>query len=302
MDYFKHYACASESKSINSLYDKFGHKGVAFWWLLLELCCEHWDGQSEPEFQFHSRTVVTKLKSSSRSVVPWLELCSTLGMLAFAKKSNLFEIKLPKLMEVKTSRRVIKNNKKQLSVYKEEDKERDTDIERRPPDPPRDFPVVKIKPKNQTDWGSVSALWNKYFPDRKTFAHLPPTSRDDFLNAVGFLPEIKKWEELFQEAKKSEWLLSKAFFKFTWVIEPKNLFKLLEGRFSDDGEVKKPGVRYEKIVAALKSGADRISEIPESLKLTELEIEFIRDNGSLKQLNRMSEYDLSRLVKATEGK
>lgn len=111
MDYFKHYSTASDSKSLNAVFDKFGHKGIAFWWMLVELCCEHWDGKSNPDFVFHQRTVASKLKSSPTSVRPWLELCSTLGMCAFANKNSQFEIKIPKLLEVKTSRTVIKSNK-----------------------------------------------------------------------------------------------------------------------------------------------------------------------------------------------
>lgn len=123
MDYFKHYSTASDSKSLNKVFDKFGHKGIAFWWMLVELCCENWDGKSEPEFVFHQRTVATKLKSSPNSVRPWLELCSTLDMCAFAHFETQFEIKIPKLAEVKTSRSVIKSNKNQLPVYIEEEKE-----------------------------------------------------------------------------------------------------------------------------------------------------------------------------------
>ena len=118
MDYFKHYSTASDSKSLNTIFDKFGHKGIAFWWMLVELCSENWDGQGTPEFVFHQRTVASKLKSSPNSVRPWLELCSNLGMCAFAHFETQFEIKMPKLLEIKTSRSVIKSNKNQLPVYK----------------------------------------------------------------------------------------------------------------------------------------------------------------------------------------
>jgi uncharacterized phage protein (TIGR02220 family) len=127
MDYFKHYSTASDSKSVNVMFDEYGHKGIAFWWLLLELCSDNWDGHSEPEFEFHPRTVATKLRSSINTVEGWLNLCHTLGSCAFAKNGKMFKIKLPKLSEVKTSRKVIKSNKNQLTVYI--DKDIDKDIE-----------------------------------------------------------------------------------------------------------------------------------------------------------------------------
>lgn len=116
MDYFKHYATASDSKSLNLIFDEYGHKGIAFWWMLVELCCENWDGKSTPEFTFHQRVIASKLKSSSTVVRTWLELCSNLGMCSFASKKSEFEIKLPKLLEVKTSRNVIKSNKTVFDV------------------------------------------------------------------------------------------------------------------------------------------------------------------------------------------
>lgn len=133
MDYFKHYSTASESKSLNTIFDKFGHKGIAFWWMLVELCAENWDGESEPEFCFHQRTVTTKLKSSLNSVRTWLELCSNSGLCAFAHFETQFEIKMPKLREVKETRGRIKGNKsKKIDIYridKEEDKDICTDTE-----------------------------------------------------------------------------------------------------------------------------------------------------------------------------
>jgi hypothetical protein len=131
MDYFKHYSTASDSKSMNILFDKHGHKGIAFWWMLVELCAENWDGISEPEFNFHQRTVVTKLKSSLNSVRTWLELCSNSGLCAFAQNETQFEIKLPKLREIKETRGRIKGNKPEkidiLDKEKEEDKDLDKD-------------------------------------------------------------------------------------------------------------------------------------------------------------------------------
>lgn len=132
MDYFKHYSTASDSKSMNMIFDKFGHKGIAFWWMLVELCTENWDGKSEPEFSFHPRLVATKLKTRSNLVPTYLELCSNLGMGKFQVSSTKIEIHLPNLKEIKESKTKIKGNQigKGSILRIEKEKEEDIDKER----------------------------------------------------------------------------------------------------------------------------------------------------------------------------
>lgn len=118
MEYFKHYSNASSSRTINHLFDEFGHAGYAYWFLLLELCNENWDGHSEPKFTFHTRIVRQKLRISYRKLELFLGKTSEKGALLFELSKSELSLEIPKLLEVKTSRSVIKSNKKQLTVYK----------------------------------------------------------------------------------------------------------------------------------------------------------------------------------------
>jgi len=127
MDYFKHYSTASDSKLINHLFDEYRHTGYAYWFLLLELCSENWDGKGDPKFKFHTRIVRQKLRISHTKLEHFLTKCSTFSDILFQLSENELEIEVPKLAEVKTSRSVIKSNKKQLTVYI--DKEKDIDKE-----------------------------------------------------------------------------------------------------------------------------------------------------------------------------
>ena len=231
MDYFKHYASASDSKSLNIIFDKFGHKGIAFWWMFLELCSENWDGQSEPEFEFHSRTVVTKLKSSVRSVVPWLELCSDLGMCAFAHNSTKFSVKVPKLMEVKTSRNVIKSNKKQLPVYIEENRIEENRIEE------------KTKAKSVVDFSSVADAYNQILAGIGSIVHSPHFASSEtiknFFTLSGFKGFRTKqdWEDYFTLISKSDFLVGKNNSGFCvtipWIMKTENAEKILGGQYSN---------------------------------------------------------------------
>ena len=141
MDYFKHYSTASDSKLVNHLFDEYGHKGYAYWFLLLELCAENWDGKSDPCFKFHTRIVRQKLRISLGKLEHFLRKSSSFCNVSFQLSETELEIEIPKLAEVKTSRSVIKSNKKQLTVYidKDIDKDKDKDKEKVSPSA---FPVL----------------------------------------------------------------------------------------------------------------------------------------------------------------
>lgn len=116
MDYFKHYSTASDSKLINHLFDDFGHSGYAYWFLLLELCSENWDGKSAPSFKFHTRIVRQKLRVTPARLESFLTRCQVVAGLSFSFAKSELQIEIPKLAEVKTSRSVIKSNKNDFDV------------------------------------------------------------------------------------------------------------------------------------------------------------------------------------------
>lgn len=248
MDYFKHYATASDSKSLNKIFDQFGHKGIAFWWMLLELCSEHWDGKSKPEFEFHSRTVVTKLKSSLRSVVPWLELCSDLGMCAFAKNETQLTIMIPKLMKIKTSRSVIKSNKKQLPVYLDIDLEKEEDIE-----------------KERLNHKQLIKIYNSILGDVAKYDawFFSGEMREDFETACGFpgFQEKQTWINYFTRVSKSDFLTGKkpgSSFKASlpWLLRSKNMAKVLSSGYDNQEQIGANTDAYE----ALKKREQELGE------------------------------------------
>lgn len=172
MDYFKHYSTASDSKLINHLFDEFGHTGYAYWFLLLELCAENWDGKSDPSFRFHTRIVRQKLRISLGKLEHFLGFCQGFnGVLFQINKSEIY-LDIPKLAEVKTSRVVIKSNKKELTVYKDIDTELDID-------------------KN----ASLSPVLEIVEPKKPSKKNLPKTQSQEIRNAVLFEAEAPSLEE-----------------------------------------------------------------------------------------------------------
>lgn len=102
--------------------DKFGVSGYAYWFLLIELCSEKWDGESEPEFNFHTRIVRERLRISSAKLQAFLDHCSTLAEVSFNFNENSLKISMPIMLKIKTSRKPIKNSKNYDSIYIDIDK------------------------------------------------------------------------------------------------------------------------------------------------------------------------------------
>lgn len=242
MEYFKHYSTASDSKSLNKVFDKFGHRGIAFWWMLLELCAENWDGVSEPEFSFHQRTVVTKLKSNLNTVRVWLEFCSGLGLCAFAQCDTQFNITVHNLREIKESRGRIKGNKPEKNRYiKNKNKEEDKDI---------DKGFFNLKTEKSSSEKITPDRIIQAFNDtlaRKAgridyCAGLSADQLRDLSNTLSFtnFRKWETWEELFQRVSVSPWLTGQeGSFVATldWLIIHTNALKVLSGKYPPKAEI-----------------------------------------------------------------
>lgn len=253
MDYFKHYSTASSSKSLNLIFDEFGHKGIAFWWMLLELCAENWDGHSEPEFEFHQRVVASKLRSSVNSVGTWLAQCDHLGMCAFAKKETVFQIKLPKLSEVKTSRNTVKSNKLQLLQNRIEENR-----------------IESIAHAKTISHGRIKTLdelinaWNKNAIKFKLpFSPLSFSRQttDSFFEISAMIGKNKSsWEDYLSRFIESDFLLEKMKKKpsITWLLSPVNYDKIMAGAFDNQPEEESQEALAQKLFA--KAFADQVNQ------------------------------------------
>lgn len=244
---------------MNVVFDKFGHRGIAFWWMLVELCSENWDGVSEPKFSFHPRLVSTKLKTRSNLVQPYLELCSNLGMGKFEVSPTKIDIDMPNLRKIKESRGRIKGNRSEKpDIYrKEEDKEEDLDLT---PTPlassssfdPRKFLLAKKicpdtpaqeAPRNITPDEVVDA-WNTTMG--ASFGYCPGlgggTHRDNCLEAIKYLPNLESWNALFEKAKASKFLTGQNESGWTvnclWIVNYDNALKVLSDVYDDGKAIK----------------------------------------------------------------
>lgn len=153
----------------------------------------------------------------------------------------------------------------------------------------------------------IIALWNRYFPD-KLFRGISLGAgkhAQNFEIANGFvdLAKIEQWEEMFKQAKESEFLEKAGWFDLTWVINYDNAVNVLNGKYSqtfktDSPKEKTQKVRVDLIMKVLSAGFSSIKDIPGDFGLTEFETDFIRNNGGLKQLGQQNQFAINQLISA----
>ena len=191
MDYFKHYSTASRSNLLNHLLEEMGPAGYAYWFLLLELCAESWDGEGLPRFRFHTRVLRQKLRISQTKLEVFLGFCQGFGSLSFHFDSKWIDLDIPKLAEVKTSRKLIKSNKNLVSVDKEIDTDKEIEKEALALIAPEVITPKKHSPKKST---SKKAIVINGFFDAEPPLEIEEVSADQLainvltaLNTICFL-------------------------------------------------------------------------------------------------------------------
>ncbi len=215
MKWFKHYSDASKSRVINHLMDEFGPQGYAWFFLLLELCAEKWDGKSRPVFVFHTRVIRQKLRISLVKLELFLNICQVKGQLLFNFSKKEVQISIPKLAEIKSSRSVTKNS----------------------------YPPIKSKIKNKEEDRECRSipltpdvLCQLFFDTtgRKTVGTIAGSIFDEYRQTCGFKPfdSAQGWKDLFF-CFESSTFLKESSLGIAWLVVYKNAFKVLNGEFAD---------------------------------------------------------------------
>ena len=265
LDYFKHYSTASDSKLINHLFDDFGHSGYAYWFLLLELCAENWDGKSDPSFKFHTRLVRRKLRITRVKLESFLGRCQVIAGLRFQFSGSELEIDIPKLAEVKASRSVIKSNKISKTVYIDIDKDIEIDTEQVVAEksvlrlsnhfssfdecqlPEKNLPEVLPKdfrnPKDLVKLDTIQNLFNETLAGKagkiQHCRSLSGVSHADFANTTSYkeFQSFDTWVEIFEKVAASDFLkgLETGFVaSLNWLLIHNNASKVLNGQYGGE--------------------------------------------------------------------
>jgi hypothetical protein len=138
-------------------------------------------------------------------------------------------------MKIKTSRSVIKSNKKQLTVYIDKDKDIDIDREESTvSDLPEVFQTIEplkiVQEYNTT-------LATKLKPSQFWLTE-GQTKNLDKLSGHPELKNLSDWKKYFELVSNSDFLINKKIPKtnFNWLIDPENTIKVLSGQYQETKE------------------------------------------------------------------
>lgn len=131
MKWFKHFSNAYKSLKINSMIDDLGIKGYGYYWLLVEVLAENFDGTNDV-ITLHYVELSSRIRIKSRSkLIQFLQKMESHSLLSYKNSGEFFEIKFPILKELQDRdskynkpKRVSSATKATLEEEVEEDKKK----------------------------------------------------------------------------------------------------------------------------------------------------------------------------------
>jgi hypothetical protein len=222
MKYFKHYANASHSESLGRLLNDLGNEGYGTYWLLLELLCERFDGESV-EFTINERDISAKVGIKfSKKLATFLGKLADFSLITANKQENFWKIEAPILLDLqsrdykkarKSRTQTAPKNKIKIKIKEEEEKETSS---------PSSMLRINIVMNfyNQILSGLECARWNA----------TTEKMNQAFELAVKHLPTYEDWKKYFTAIKQQEF---KGVEKITpqFVLSENVIARYLNGEF-----------------------------------------------------------------------
>lgn len=140
MKWFKHYSDMHRGRSMDALFEAFGHMGPCSYYILVEMCSEKLekpDSESLTEvdcsFGFSQRILRQNLRISQTNLRRVLDGCQTNGLLEFEFSGNEVKIKMPILLDLldrRTKKASVRRQQSVRNVSLDIDKDKEEDVEK----------------------------------------------------------------------------------------------------------------------------------------------------------------------------
>lgn len=106
---------------------------------------------------------------------------------------------------------------------------------------------VKSKPPTVNSaklLAQIREVWNTELSHKPyTPLFFSRSVQEAFNTSEGYLPTLEEWKGLISKIKASRWLSEKQNITFSWMVNPDNVCKVLEGKY-DNQQDKTPGMSY----------------------------------------------------------
>jgi len=147
----------------------------------------------------------------------------------------------------------------------------------------------------------IIQMWNDFFMGsvKMYTGSLGNDARNNFVEAIGFMPEKESWLKIFEKIKSSKSMMANKSFNLLFVLKYDNSMKILNGTYDwkdDVAESKTEFISYDKIYQCICDGYGNIS-----ININQHESNFISENGGLNSLNLIQTFDLKNMVKSANN-
>lgn len=273
MKWFKHFSNAYKSLKINAMIDDLGIKGYGYYWLLVEVLAENFDGENV-DIDLHYVELSSRIRIKSRSkLIQFLQKLQSHSLITFSNSGEFFTINFPILKELqdrdsKYNRPRRKKNASLTTLEEEVEEEREEEVEEEYSSPivPEKMPkkildqALAVIDKDRQNvpvkvdlekWIGSSAQEKSITPDEiidlwnqsmgKEFGHCPGFGggehRSNVLEAIKYLKNASDWEALFLKCRQSKHLTGGSESGWTvnllWLVNYDNALKVLSDVYDD---------------------------------------------------------------------
>ena len=255
MKWFKHYHNASSSLKLQALISELGVEGYGQYWLLLELLCEKFDGETPVVCLFSSEISAKVGIKFSKKLQTFVQKLADFSLISYEISGKVYKIDAPILLDLQskdfkfaTRQRQQNDSKTTLRIKnknKEEDKEKEMNKEKI-----RDVAFFEnAKPKiNEHENFAQSVKFivdlfnseistssaNKAFGiiGSKTTANLILLLEEEWFktesNWIAYFNKIKQSDFLMGKSQGSRFVIS-----LDWVVDPENAGKIMNGKYEN---------------------------------------------------------------------
>lgn len=239
MQFFKHYHNASSSLKLQKLLHEMGAEGYGQYWLLLELLCEKFDGESSLiELHFEEISAKVRIKFGKK-LETFVQKLSDFSLLSFQISGKVYKIDAPILFDLQakdfkfaTKKRLSSDSKRE----EEREKNKDKRIKR---EEKEELSPAYFESSDRLNFAQFVDLFNRHLGGVgkiKFENHLqtgPVVTH--FANYSQKLKGEADWVEVFEIVKNSDFIKTKLGVRshLAWILKDDNLKRILEGDFSD---------------------------------------------------------------------
>lgn len=253
MKWFKHYHNASSSLKLQALISELGVEGYGQYWLLLELLCEKFDGET-PVVHLFSNEISAKVGIKfSKKLQTFVQKLADFSLISYEISGKVYKINASILLDLQSkdfkfaTKQRHQNDSKTTLRIKNKNKEEEKEMIKEKNRGVVFFKDAKTKINEHENFAQsvkfIVDLFNSEISTssaNKAFGIIGSKATANLLLLLeqDWFRVEANWFEYFKKIKQSDFLMGKAgrtkfVLSLDWVIDPENAGKILNGKYEN---------------------------------------------------------------------